>query len=196
MRKCKLKKCSECPTEFIPWNSTQVCCSPPCAIVRIKRKEETRIRSETTKADKVKRAETRHRKEKLKSRSDWLRDAQTVFNKFIRLRDELAGHGCISCTENLREIEGKGGVYDAGHYRSRGSAPELRFDEDNCFRQCKKCNRQLSGNVVEMRKGILNRIGYDRLQKVEGFHDPLKLSINEIKELKAKYAQKVRDLTR
>lgn len=193
LRKLKPKPCSWCRKDYIRWNSTQNTCSVECALAKLKDRQEKGLLRDIRTADKVKRADTRKRKESLKSKADWLRDAQTVFNRFIRIRD--AQQGCISCSQCIRDIEGKGGNYDAGHYRSRGSAPELRFNEDNCFKQCKKCNRQLSGNVVEMRKGILKRIGQERLDEVEGHHEAKKYTIDDIKDLKVEYQNKVKQLS-
>lgn len=190
-KQLKQKRCRQCKELFTPWNSLHVCCTPSCAIDYTQEKREQQLRRDIERAEKVDRKERRERKQALKSRSDWLREAQTVFNRYIRLRDEK--QGCISCDENIVE-QARGGNYDAGHYRSRGSAPELRFCEDNCFKQCKKCNRQLSGNVVEMRKGILKRIGEDRLAIVEGHHEPKKYTIDDIKQIKQTYQKKIKEI--
>jgi hypothetical protein len=79
------------------------------------------------KGDAIRRTESnkahREAKAKLKTRSQWLKGAQIVFNRFIRLRDE--GDSCISCGRNT------GAKMNAGHYKSVGSTPALRFNEDN-----------------------------------------------------------------
>jgi len=56
---------------------------------------------------------------------------------------------------------------DAGHYRSRGAASHLRFNTWNIHAQCVKCNRHLSGNVVEFRINLIRRIGEDKVQQLE-----------------------------
>src|SRR5690606_11163714 len=94
----------------------------------------------------VERRAIKVRKEKLKSRSDHMKDAQQAFNEFIRWRDQAAGHACIS---SGRPLDWSGNQTDAGHYRSAGSAPHLRFDERNCHAQSKQDNRFLSGNDVD-----------------------------------------------
>ncbi len=49
--------------------------------------------------------ENRERKQALKSRSEWLKEAQAEFNKFIRLRDKK--DPCISCG---KPNDGKKGI--------------------------------------------------------------------------------------
>ena len=137
-------------------------------------------------AIKKERAAIRQAKERFKTRQEWIKDAQRWFNKWIRLRD--AGQPCISCGNTGGNDKGLGGHnYDAGHYRSVGASPELRFEPDNCFKQCVKCNRDMSGNVVNMRIEILKRIGQERLDFIEGSHKPKKYTIDDLKEIKAKY---------
>jgi ribosomal protein L44E len=131
-------------------------------------------------------AETRRRKVALKSRGDWLKEAQTVFNKYIRLRD--AELPCVSCG---RFHEGQ---WHAGHYLSVGSHPELRFNEFNVWRQCMPCNSHLSGNQVNYRIELINRIGLEKVEWLEGKHEPLKLTIDEIKALIVDYREKTKEL--
>lgn len=131
-------------------------------------------------------AETRRRKVALKSRSDWLKEAQTVFNKYIRLRD--AELPCVSCG---RFHEGQ---WHAGHYLSVGAHPELRFNELQVWKQCMPCNAHLSGNQVNYRIELIKRIGLDKVEWLEGKHEPLKLTIEEIKVLIAEYKSKIKQL--
>jgi hypothetical protein len=56
---------------------------------------------------------------------------------------------------------------DAGHYRSVGSAPHLRFDEKNCHAQKKYCNNYLAGNHVAYRAGLIQRIGLREVELLE-----------------------------
>ena len=88
--------------------------------------------------------------------------AQKAFNGWIRARD--AGKPCISCG---KPDTGGANSTDAGHYRSVGSAPHMRFIEDNCHAQCKHCNQYLAGNIVEYRKGLIERIGLERVEEIE-----------------------------
>ena len=102
--------------------------------------------------------------------SHWRPKAQSEFNTFIRLRDY--GLPCISCG-STQENNLRGGSFDCGHYVSTGAAAELRFTEDNAHRQCKRCNRQLSGNAVKYRINLIERIGEFRVSLLETYsHQP------------------------
>jgi len=121
----------------------------------------------------------RERKEKLKTRSDYLKEAQVEFNRYIRERDK--NQGCISCGRN------NGSKANAGHYRSVGAFPELRYCEDNCYLQCEHCNTYLSGNLIEYRKRLVQRVGIEKVEWLEGPHGQLKLTIEELKQIRDKY---------
>jgi hypothetical protein len=143
------------------------------------------IAAETAKAKQI-RKERRSAKLKLKSRADWLKEAQAAFNRFIRLRDH--DKPCISCGRNHQ------GQWHAGHYRSVGACPELRFEELNVHKQCAPCNDHLSGNIVEYRRGLIERIGIDLVEWLEGNRDAKKYTIEEIKAIKAEYTSKANEL--
>jgi hypothetical protein len=145
------------------------------------------IAAETAKAKRV-RKEHRAAKLKLKSRADWLRDAQAAFNRYIRLRDH--DKPCISCGRNHQ------GQWHAGHYRSVGACPELRFEEANVHKQCAPCNDHLSGNIVEYRRGLIERIGIDQVEWLEGNHEAKKYTIEEIKAIKAEYTHKAKEVVK
>jgi len=127
------------------------------------------------------------RKEKLKTRSEWMSEAQSAFNTYIRVRD---GNNCISCGANSHDRIG-GGV-DAGHYRSRGAAGHLRFNLLNCHSQCKKCNRYLSGNVADYRIGLVNKIGVQLVEKLEHDNSQRSFDIEYIKRVKAIFSKRAR----
>ena len=127
-------------------------------------------------------------KENIKTRSDHLKEAQVEFNRYIRLRDK--DEPCISCQKPLRVNN-----IDAGHYRSVGGCPELRFNEMNCNNQCIHCNRYLSANLINYRINLIKKIGVENVEFLEGNHEPLKLTVNEIKAIKEKYKNKCKKLT-
>jgi hypothetical protein len=123
-----------------------------------------------------------------KDRSYQLKKAQEAFNAYIRYRDRHLP--CISCgttDEGLR--------YDAGHYRTTGAHPELRFTEDNCHRQCHyNCNINRSGNITDYRIGLVQRIGVNRVEWLEQDHPPKKYTLNDIIEIKKTYRKKLKAL--
>ncbi len=137
--------------------------------------------------EKAERAKIKQVRENLKSRADWLKDLQKVFNQFIRLRDKDLP--CISCGRFHQ------GQWHAGHYRTTKACPELRFNEENCHKQCQPCNTHLSGNITEYRINLVQKIGLERVEWLERKdHKPLKLSIDEIKELIRVYKAKCKEL--
>jgi len=142
-------------------------------------------KSKATK-EKADRKELKARKENLKSRGDYAREAQTVFNRYIRLRDDSLP--CVSCGRHHT------GQYHAGHYRTVGGNPELRFNELNCHKQCSVCNNHKSGNIVEYRINLVLRIGNDQLEWLEGPHEPAKYTIDDLKQIKADYKAKIKQL--
>ena len=143
--------------------------------------------------DQRERREIKVRKERLKSRAEHLREAQTAVNEYVRLRD--AHLPCISCDSMPNDNDlMTGSRWDAGHYRSVGACPELRFELLNIHRQCVKCNRNLSGNAVEYRIRLVQRIGAEIVAWIEGPHQPRKYTVEEIKDIKAHYRKLSREL--
>ena len=82
----------------------------------------------------------------------------------------------------------------ASHYRSVGGHPELRFNPLNCHSACSICNNHLSGNLIPYRVALIEKIGLAEVEKLEGKHEPLKLTIEEIKEIKKIYKEKQKQL--
>ena len=173
----KPKKCKICKNTFEPVRFAQIVCGISCAI------EHSRALTEKKKAKEHKEA-----KAKLKSRAEYLKETQAVFNKYIRIRDDALP--CISCGRQHQ------GQYHAGHYRTVGAAPELRFNELNVNKQCAPCNNHLSGNLVEYRRGLVAKIGIDKVEWLEGKHEAKKYTIDEIQAIKKEYQQKIKELER
>lgn len=130
---------------------------------------------------------TREQKERLKTRSEWIKDAQKVVNQYVRLRDE--DRECISCAVNK---QGVSNYWDAGHYRSIGSAPHLRFYTLNNHKQCKRCNRDLSGNAVEYRKGLRQRFSEEYIERLEALQFELRPDIDYLKRLIKVFKKKIK----
>lgn len=85
---------------------------------------------------------------------------------------------------------------DCSHYRSVGSAPHLRFHLHNAAAACVRCNRNLSGNIVELRKGMINRIGSEKIEAVECDQSVRKFTIEYLVRLKLIFAKKAKRLER
>jgi hypothetical protein len=182
----KLKTCKACKVKFAPVKPMQSVCSIQCASAMVAKKkasQEAKKQQDERKADKAKR-------ERLKTRSDWMKDAQREFNRYIRLRD--AGRLCISCESELAREVVIGGGYDCGHFRSVGSAPHLRFDPRNAAGQCKKCNRYGAGRVVEFRKGLIDRHGVAFVDELEADQTPRKYTIEDLKQIIVEFRKKAK----
>lgn len=182
IRDLKPTRCRVCKNSFTPISSMSKACSVHCALELVRRdnaKKEAKAKREEAKA-------TRAAKEKIKSRGEHLRELQAAFNAWIRMRD--AGQPCIACGRHHQ------GQNHAGHYRSVGSCPELRFEPDNVHLTCQPCNVHLSGNLIQMRIGMIKKIGLARVEWLEGYHEPKKYSRTEILDMKAFYRAEVRRL--
>ena len=139
--------------------------------------------------DKVMRKDRADRKERLKTYNDYLKEAQKEFNHYIRVRDK--NKSCVSCGTAERTAR-HGGVFDAGHYRSRGGSPQHRFNSLNCVGQCKRCNRWLSGNVANMRIGLIKRFGVERIEALENDNKVRKFTGTELQRIKKIFSKKRR----
>ena len=174
----KPAKCKVCQTSYTKTRPLQTVCSPPCAL--------TLARKATEKAQAKKQAqdrkETRQKLDAMQTKPELVKKAQVAFNAFIRARD--SGKPCISCGKPpSNEANG----WDSGHFRSVGSAPHMRFVEENCAKQCKKCNQFLSGNHVAMRAGLIERIGLARVEQIEADNTVRKYSHEGLREIAKQY---------
>jgi hypothetical protein len=169
------KKCCQCKESFTAFNSLHIVCSVPCARARVKADK-----------DKTERKEIRAAKERIKSKADHAREAQQAINEWIRLRD--AAKPCISCGRHHQ------GQYHAGHYRTVGSNPELRFEPLNIHKQCAPCNNHKSGDIVNYRLSLIQRIGQASVDWLEGPHEPKRYTIEDLKSIKAEYRDKTRQI--
>jgi len=189
------KKCRSCRGEIEnPFSSTQTACSPLCAIALARKAQEKKDKAKA----KGDRKAHREAKERLKTKGDWTKEAQKEFNKFIRLRDKH--QPCISCDRESVEMT-VGGAWDCGHYLSRGGFPELRFEELNAHKQCKSCNggsgkyaKKAATVAKAYRSNIINKIGLEKVEWLEGPHEPKRYTIENLKEIKEAYKQKAKEL--
>lgn len=169
----KPKKCRVCGVQYEPRSTTQVVCSWQCSMAHTSQEKAKRERKEY-----------REKKEALKSRRDWLNDAQTAFNAYIRERDKDLP--CVSCGRHHQ------GQYHAGHYRSVAAASQLRFNEDNVHKQCQPCNTHKSGNAIEYRINLVKRIGIEKVEQLENDNTVVKWTIEQAKQIKELYNSKLK----
>lgn len=184
----KTSRCKVCRAPFLKRQSFESWCSTDCAaelglrkLAKIKKAAELREKRQ----DKAKR-------EKLKTRSDYIKECQVVANRYARLRDIHAGHGCISCGAPYRGAYG--GAFDAGHFRSVGSAPHMRFYLPQIALQCVKCNRYLGGNAIEFRRGLVARRGLGFVEMVESMQVEPKWTVDYLQRFKKVIGKRCRRL--
>lgn len=180
----KPKKCrvAMCGALFVPARLGQAVCSPACAILDAPKNLERARKS----LAQIERREIKVRKEKLKSRADYAKDAQAVINRYVRLRD--AHLGCISCDKPVSW----NGQWHCSHFRSVGAAAHLRFNLWNMNKSCSACNNFLSGNIAGYRPKLIEKIGQAKVDWLECNQDLVRHDIPYLKRLRAVFARKVR----
>ena len=181
----KKKKCKVCQVLFVPVQFAQSCCNYICAITHAKNLKQQKEQREWN-------AEKKIIKDKIKTLSEYEADAKKSFQKFIRIRD--AGLECISCgNKNPKDWCGS-------HYYSAGMYSGLMFDERNCHGACNTyCNKMLSGNLLEYRKGLIKRYGIEFVDKLESESDAkrnYKYTKEELIAKKIKYDILVKELNK
>ena len=182
----KPKTCKNpaCRASFVPQRLGQAVCSPKCALAAV----EVQKAKEKKSLAQAGRREIKARKEALKTRADHAKEAQTVINRYVRLRD--AHLGCISCNKPASW----GGQWHCSHFRSVGAAAHLRFNLWNMNKSCSQCNAHLSGNIMVYRPRLVEKIGAEKVAWLECNHDLVRHEIAYLKRLKAVFTKKVKRL--
>lgn len=134
---------------------------------------------------KVERKRERDRKMEVKPLSYWMKRAQAAVNAWIRASK---GGQCISCGRY------HDGQMHAGHYRSTAAAPEIRFEPDNIWPQCQPCNVHLSANIIRYRPALIAKIGLERVEWLEGQHEPKRYRREDYQAIEAEYKAKLKEL--
>lgn len=179
-----MARCRICKNHFEKRSMAQVVCGIACAQAYAKLKREKELADHA----KAQRKKLKEEKERIKTRGDWLKEAQAAFNRYIRQRDE--GLPCISCGRHHK------GQVHAGHYMATSIRPELRFDERNVHLQCAPCNMHMHGNLIMYRIGLIDRIGLAEVEELEGPSTYRKYTSQELKSIKETYQQKYLEVKR
>ena len=170
-----MKSCKKCGEIFTPFSTLDKHC------YICKKTEQALKNLAKMKKDKVKK-----QKEDLLTVSDYLKLAQQVFNKWVRLRDK--DQGCISCGAKL------GAKYDAGHFWSAGGHSSVRFHPDNVHAQCVACNQHKHGNLIAYQEGLIKKIGFEKYHQMTKLaHSTRRYTKEELKELIVTYKKKIKD---
>lgn len=181
------KRCPICRVLFAPARQSQAVCGEiECAIAHGK-SEQGQEKARKALAE-VGRKELKAAKERVKPRAEHMREAQALFNQWIRLRDEHLG--CVSCDKPA----GWQGQWHASHFLSVGSSPEHRFNPLNVHKACSICNNHLSGNIHGYRPELERRIGLEAVGGLLGPCEPKRYTIQDLQEIKAHYRALIREL--
>ena len=170
------RKCKTCREWFRTDRKFQVVCgSVDCALeygkVQVKKQQ---------RASKI--AFKQSDKSKLKEK------AQAVFNRYIRLRDKDLP--CISCGHiGNRKI-------NAGHFKSAGQNPQIRFNMLNVHKQCEQCNSYLAGNLIPYKANLIKKIGIARVEALESDKSTKKYSVEYLQKLIRVFNKKIKRISK
>lgn len=136
-------------------------------------------------------AKTKQMRECLKTLSEYEAEAKKVFQKWVRMRDKDLP--CVSCgTIKAKDWHGS-------HFYSANLYSGLIFDERNVHKSCDYCNVFLHGNLLEYRKGLIERYGlaYVESLEVESVNKRVyKYTKQELIDIKNLYNGKIKNIER
>jgi hypothetical protein len=188
VKKLRQKKCAvkTCRAPFTPERPFIKWCSPECgAVVAV-----ALVAIRKAKAARADRAETKKKLEAFKSIPHLKAELQTIFNEYIRLRDDELP--CICCDKWPKGGAALcGGQWDAAHWKGRGAADHLRFNEDNVHKALKDCNEF---GHTDYRGGLVRKIGLARVEALESDHALVKWTREWLEEKKTEYRAKIKQL--
>lgn len=168
--KPKPKKCKQCGTLFNPYTTTQVVCSPSCALEWNSEKEVKKRVKELKKG--------------LLTHSDYTQVLQKLINQIVRNID--TNFPCISSGRTTGQMHG-------GHLFPTSSYPEIRFNLFNIWKQSASDNTYKSGNINDYRANLINSLGEEGANYIfnlPNLYKSLKLSAYELQD-KIKIAKQI-----
>ena len=169
----KQKKCRYCKELFSPYNSLQPFCFKDSCI------KEHNQKTREKKANKVK------KDFKENDKSTLVQLAQTLVNKYVRLRDK--GKPCISCN-----YVGTDRQIHASHYKNVGGHQQLRFCTLNIWAGCSICNNYLSGNLVPYRVNLIDKIGLEKVEWLESNQERGHYTVEYLQRLIKVFRKKIK----
>jgi 5-methylcytosine-specific restriction endonuclease McrA len=133
-------------------------------------------------------AETKTRKDKIKTKTEWLTEAQAAVNAYVRIRDR--GKPCVSCGKPDNGTHQR----HASHYRSVGACSSLRFNLKNVYASCQQCNTSKSGNLLEYRIRLKKRYGESLVEWLESQNEPKRYETDYLIRLRDVFRKRVNKL--
>ena len=189
----KTIKCKSCRSRGVPKNNSTLgyfCEKESCQEERINQALK-KVRKQTERATKesnrVWNKERKQIMEKLKTLSEYEKDAKIFFQHWIRIRDISKGYDCISCGAKITIP-----TADGSHYYNANQFSGLIFNETNCHASCQKCNRFEGGRLLDYRDGLITRYGAEYLAELESkkeSHRNYKYTKQELIDIKNKYSK-------
>lgn len=185
-----MSKCTICCTVYQKRSAWQkVCGAVECAIAQVTKDK----KAKSDKAARAEKAADRVKKEANKTKPQLEKLLKTALHAYIRARDY--GLPCISCNRPIAWGTGAtGGACDAGHYLSVGAHPNLKFEAIQINAQCKHCNRDLAGNQIRYRAGLILKIGLPAVEALESDNAPRKYSKDELRAMTVHYKERLKTL--
>ena len=172
-----MAKCKICKEPFKQYNTIQNKCVP-CAIkIGINKPVKAAYKRVATELK-------REAKDKLETHTQRINKVKPIFQKWIRERDK--NEPCISCgvTKTYKD------EWDGGHYHKAENYTGVIFNEHNVNKQCKNCNKNLDGNLISYRQGLVKKIGLKAVEELEELANKTryyKWSDEELQQIKDKY---------
>ncbi len=183
MRKCRRQSCrTPLPTAKLSdkWQAKGFCSCDCMAGHGMDKAQEARERQH--------KQETKTRKDRIKTKTEWLTEAQAAVNAYVRIRDR--GKPCVSCGKPDNGTHQR----HASHYRSVGACSSLRFNLKNVYASCQQCNTSKSGNLLEYRIRLKARYGESLVEWLESQNEAKRFEIEYLKRLKALFNKKTRTI--
>lgn len=181
-RKLKSKPCRVCKCEFKPRRSTQVVCSPGCAKEYVVIKQQAKDRKVQLQRKRERIATKKAFRDK--DKKFHMKKAVMTYNRYIvKVRDKD-----LPCISSGRTTAVQ---WHCGHYIP-GTVSALRFDEANTHKQSSEDNLYRSGNLTEYRINLIEKIGIDEVERLEGPQEQKKWTIEELKAIRSCYGEKLK----
>lgn len=178
----KPKVCRVCRTSFTPRVPMQKVCDWGCAMSLA---ISDRAKAEKRELVKDKR-ETKKALEKVKTPTQWEKECRAIVQEIARLRDRH--DGCISCHMGPNY----GGRWHGSHFRPAGNNAAVQFHLWNIHKSCAQCNLFKGGNISAYRPRLVEKIGADRVEWLEGQNQPVKTNVAYCERFKAVMGKRLR----
>ena len=118
-------------------------------------------------------------------RQKLIKELDSVFSLYIRLRDSDS-HWIVTCPLCWKKIPVK--FAQNMHFISRWVL-KYRFDENNCFAGCMRCNVILNWNYIEYTFFMIKKFWKEKVEAMKNDKELFELKTREIEEKIAYYKE-------